>query len=147
MALDEAQKATIARWLSEGDSLSQIQSKLKSELSISMTFMEVRFLIDDLDLELKKEDPAPVKEEETKGNTPLDEVQNGVTVDVDSLITPGALASGSVSFSDGTNAKWQLDQMGRLGLTGVDEGYQPPPEDMQDFQLQLQEALKAKGFA
>ena len=152
MSMDEAQKKAIADWLSQGDSLSQIQSKLKSELGISMTFMEVRFLIDDLDLELKKEESVETDQESedeshTATGNPLEDAINGVSVEVDSIVTPGALVSGDVVFSDGVKAKWQLDQMGRLGLSNVEQGYQPSPEDIQDFQMQLQQALKQKGFA
>jgi hypothetical protein len=43
-------------------------------------------------------------------------------------------------------AKWYLDQMGRLGLEGVDKGYRPATEDVQDFQMQLQKILQKKGY-
>jgi len=149
MSINGAQKEAIANWLSQGDTLSQIQSKLKSEYDLSMTFMEVRFLIDDLNLEIKKEEPENTAEDLETASEIADnaELVAGVSVDVDSIVTPGALVSGSVTFSDGVNAKWQLDQMGRLGLSDVQEGYQPSPEDVQEFQAQLQEALKKKGFA
>lgn len=149
MSIDGAKKEAIANWLSQGDSLSQIQSKLKSEYDLSMTFMEVRFLIDDLNLEIQKEAPVKSVDDAEVASETVDnaELVAGVTVEVDSIVTPGALVSGSVTFSDGVNAKWQLDQMGRLGLSDVQEGYQPAPEDVQEFQAQLQEALKKKGFA
>ena len=35
-------------------------------------------------------------------------------VEVDALTIPGTFASGAVTFSDGTKAKWYLDQQGRL---------------------------------
>jgi len=150
MVLTETQKASIADWLSQGASLGQVQTRLKSEFAVSMTFMEVRFLIDDLNLELKKDTPAPFEETQEdaaslQSESTLDET--GVSVEVDAIVTPGALVSGSVNFSDGVSAKWQLDQMGRLGLTGVEKGYQPSPEDIQEFQLQLQHELQRKGFA
>lgn len=149
MSLTTDQKSAIATWLEEGESLSQVQSRLKSEFAISMTFMEVRFLIDDLNLELKKETPPPEPSAEDIATTTADESfgPEGVSVEVDTIVTPGALVSGSVQFSDGVKAKWQLDQMGRLGLADVDPGYKPSPEDIQDFQAQLQTELRKKGFA
>ena len=42
----------------------------------------------------------------------------GVRVEVDTVTPPGAMAGGSVTFSDGQNKKWTLDQFGRLGLSG-----------------------------
>ena len=66
---------------------------------------------------------------------------------MDPLAPPGAIACGSVVFSDGTAGKWVLDQMGRLGLSGLPEGYRPPPEDGAQFQAKLVAALRAKGLA
>lgn len=146
MALNESQKTAIAKWLAAGDSLSQIQSKLKSEFSVSMTFMEVRFLIDDLNLELKKAKPAVPVETADDAEDLVENFDDQVSVEVDTIVTPGSLVSGSVHFSDGVNAKWHLDQMGRLGLSGVEPGYQPSSEDIREFQTLLQTELRKKGF-
>ena len=70
MQLDENQKKTVAGWIEEGLDLSAIQSRLESEMDIPMTYMDVRFLVGDLELvpkdeeepeeELKpEEEPAP----------------------------------------------------------------------------------------
>jgi hypothetical protein len=56
------------------------------------------------------------------------------------------MASGSVTFSDGQHKKWTLDQFGRLGLTGGEEGYNPSDDDVMEFQKQLDSALRGKGF-
>ena len=82
-------------------------------------------------------------QDETSGEQPLAEL----SVSVDPLAPPGAIACGSVVFSDGTAGKWVLDQMGRLGLSGLPEGYRPPPEDGAQFQPKLVAALRAKGLA
>ncbi|MEM9025489.1 MAG: hypothetical protein AAGB06_01000 [Verrucomicrobiota bacterium] len=155
------QKETLAEWLSAGVSLSDIQKRISSEMGIGMTYMELRFLIDDLDLEVSKansepessatdEDPAESEEsisaEEVEATL---EEPGAVTVTVDSLQRPGAMVSGEVTFSDGQKLGWQLDQMGRLGLipgAGTPEGYQPPDEDIAEFQGELQKQLQSKGF-
>ena len=82
-------------------------------------------------------------QDESSGDQPLAEL----SVSVDPLAPPGAIACGSVVFSDGTAGKWVLDQMGRLGLSGLPEGYRPPPEDGAQFQAKLVAALRAKGLA
>ena len=57
MNLSPDQKATVTSWISAGDNLSAVQKKLRDQFQISMTYMDVRFLVDDLNLTLK--DPAP----------------------------------------------------------------------------------------
>ena len=53
MQLSPEQKQTVTAWVAAGDSLAVIQKKLSEHLKISMTYMDVRFLVDDLGLELK----------------------------------------------------------------------------------------------
>jgi len=57
MTLSPEQKAAVASWIAAGDNLSTVQKKLSEEFKISLTYRDVRFLVDDLELELK--DPAP----------------------------------------------------------------------------------------
>src|SRR5688572_10646172 len=59
MNLDEAQRQQVAKWIEEGLKLSEIQTKLASEFDLRMTYMEVRFLIDDLQLKPKDKEPPP----------------------------------------------------------------------------------------
>ena len=70
-----------------------------------------------------------------------------LTVEVDALTIPGTYASGDVTFSDGTKAKWYLDQQGRLGLGNAPEGCRPSQSDAALFQARLVEALRARGLA
>jgi len=57
MPLSPEQKQSVAAWVAAGDNLSTVQKKLQDEFQISMTYMDVRFLVDDLELALQ--DPAP----------------------------------------------------------------------------------------
>lgn len=57
MTLTPEQKAAVASWVAAGDSLSTVQKKLGEQFKISLTYRDVRFLVDDLELELK--DAAP----------------------------------------------------------------------------------------
>lgn len=189
MPLSPEQSKIVASWVAAGDSLSAIQQKLSDQFKISMTYMDVRFLVDDLGLELKnaaKSTPdskvdlskghpsasaqpekktglldklkkavgagAPVEAEdavdapETVDELDDDPGAGGVKVEVDRLVRPGAVVSGSVTFSDGTTGKWALDQLGRLMLDTGKKGYQPPAEDVQEFQQQLSAQLQRQGF-
>src|SRR5437868_1015791 len=135
MNLDQAQKQKIAGWLEEGLKLGEIQSKIFSELNVQMTYMELRFLLDDLKLKPKEKElpPAPVAAGtpgmppgQAAGALPDDLAEaeefddalppgaGNVSVTVDRLARPGALVSGNVTFSDGNSAQWHLDQTGRL---------------------------------
>jgi hypothetical protein len=57
MTLTPEQKAAVASWVAAGDNLSAVQKKLADQFKIALTYRDVRFLVDDLDLALK--DPAP----------------------------------------------------------------------------------------
>jgi hypothetical protein len=73
---------------------------------------------------------------------------NTVKVEVDKItVLPGALASGTVTFSDGVTGKWVVDQYGRPGFTEISQpGYRPTPVDSQAFMQELSAQLQKKGF-
>jgi hypothetical protein len=81
--------------------------------------------------------PAPTAAAPVAGN---------VSVTVDVVARPGALVSGGVTFSDGQKATWYLDEMGRLGLVPAQQGYKPTTEDVQAFQLALQNEMQKMGL-
>ena len=69
-----------------------------------------------------------------------------MSVDRVTLI-PGALASGSVTFSDGVSCKWIVDNYGRPGFSEISQpGYRPSPADGQAFMQELSAALQKKGM-
>jgi len=146
------QKKEISVWVADGMGLSDIQKKINNDYGIVMTYMDVRFLVDDLNLTLvdKEEEKKPDESKSDGGNkdeptpdTPI-EGQSGVSVELDTVTPPGAMASGTVVFSDGQSKKWTLDQFGRLGLSGGDEGYKPSDEDVMEFQKQLDASLRGR---
>ncbi|MEC8614664.1 MAG: hypothetical protein VXY17_04595 [Verrucomicrobiota bacterium] len=158
MELSDVQKAAVTQWIQEGHSLADVQRSLREDYEISMTYMDVRFLVDDLDIEVVKKEPEPpeLSEVDAEKNATaepaetelVDEGGNGaVTVDVDAIMRPGSLVSGTVVFSDGVSLAWQLSAAGQLGLIpGEDPEYRPSPDDLQSFQSQLEEVLRKKGF-
>jgi len=196
MSLTPEQKAAVVSWVAAGDNLSAVQKKLSEQFKISLTSRDVRFLVDDLNLELKdaapkidtsdvtKAQPPPspsTPAAEKKGffdkakeklglakETPAEEDElppedefaeedfadaapagaGNVAVTFDKVtLIPGALASGSVTFSDGVTAKWIVDQYGRPGFTEVSQpGYRPSAGDAQSFMQELSRALQQRGF-
>ena len=152
--LTKEEISKVSQWVAEGSSLSVIQGKLSSELGISMTFLDVRFLVDDLNLTLQeKEEP---KKPEDAVTTAEDSLENpeattegasaGVRVEVDTICRPGTMVSGNVTFSDNQKADWYLDMQGRPGLVPRTQGYRPTQNDIMDFQQKLDAALRQSGF-
>src|ERR1043166_715272 len=167
MNLDDTQKQKVAGWLEEELKLSEIQKRINSEFALNLTYMELRFLLDDLRLKPKEKEPPPSPPTEIgktaapgrAGASPADALPeedlddlaeseqpvppgaSKVSVTVDRLARPGALVSGNVTFSDGKAAQWYLDQMGRLGVVAKEQGYRPSQADLAAFQAQLQGEL------
>jgi hypothetical protein len=164
MTLNDEQRKKVAEWIAAGAKLSEIQTRLASELGIRMTYMEVRFLVDDLKLtpkDVEQPKPSPVLAAPAAGSTrsapPMPAGQEteaeaalpatgGVSLTVDQVTRPGAIVSGKVTFSDGQQADWYLDQMGRLGVVAQQKGYKPSAPDVQEFQMALQNELAKLGY-
>ncbi len=164
MTLNDAQRQQVAAWIAAGAKLSEIQSRLATEFGLRLTYMDVRFLVDDLKLTPKDAEPpkpaAPVAVPPTASAKPPVESEadtellpaepppglGGVSVMVDKIARPGAIVSGKVTFSDAQQADWYLDQTGRLGVVPKQQGYKPSPMDVQEFQMALQEELAKMGF-
>ncbi len=146
MNLNDTQKIAVREWIDAGLDLSKIQSKLSAEFGIRLTYMEVRFLVDDLgivprDVETAVSDEASNLNTPLPGESPANAPAGGVSITVDQITRAGALASGRVTFRDGKGAAWSLDQLGRLGLSPDEQGYKPTQEDFMNFQMELQKKL------
>ena len=167
--LTDEQKQQVAGWIADGLKLSEIQKRIESDFGLRLTYMEVRFLLDDL--KVMPRDPAPApppketeptagqpagksppltpagspKAEPAAGQEPLPG-SGAVKVGVDQIARPGAVVSGSVTFSDGQSGTWYLDEMGRLGLGMKQKGYRPPAADVEEFQMKLQQELARQGY-
>ena len=145
MQLTDDQKAVVAGWVRDGLSLAEVQKRVEEEFSVRMTYMDVRFLVDDLDLEVAS--PAPVFNDPAAEVSGASEAATGkVSVSLDKVARPDSLVSGQVTFSDGVTAQWHLDQMGRLALNPSQPGYQPSQEDVQKFQEELRGAVEKSGM-
>jgi hypothetical protein len=70
MSLTPEQKAAVAAWIAAGDNLSTVQKKLAEQFQVSMTYRDVRFLVDDLDLALKDAAPKVDTSDVTKAAPP-----------------------------------------------------------------------------
>ena len=159
MTLTEEQRQHVSKWIAEGAKLSEIQSRLAAEFGLKLTYMDTRFLVDDLKLVPKDPPKAPEPLPAAKppltaqpvAEKPADEIPaprggGKVSVTVDQITRPGSVVSGKVTFSDGQVADWYLDQMGRLGVVPKQQGYKPSQADVQDFQVALQQEVAKLGY-
>ena len=158
--LSPAQVSKVAQWVAEGASLSAIQGKLSSEFGLSMTFLDVRFLVDDLNLTLQEkeepkkpaevpavEEPAAAPAESAEAATPENApAATSVKVEMDPLARPGTMVSGTVTFSDSQVADWYIDMEGRPGVVPRVPGYRPTQPDIVEFQTQLDGVLRQAGY-
>jgi hypothetical protein len=151
MSLSEEQKAAVARWVEAGEEMGAIQNRIKTEFGLTLTYMEVRFLLDDLKV-VPKSAPEPEPDAASEEPAVLDlepEPAPGggrVSLSIDQITKPSALISGKVTFSDGQRAEWMLDQMGRLSLNPNTPGYRPTQDDVMAFQMELQSMARRQGF-
>ncbi|NLH71512.1 MAG: hypothetical protein GX456_00500 [Verrucomicrobia bacterium] len=159
--LTEEQKAQVRKWLEQGLQLAEIQSRLESEFGIRTTYMEVKLLVSDL--QVLPKDPEPLDRQNNRKASQAavgKGVQEGknaageqgkagrgrVSVSMDEITKPGAVVSGSVTFSDGKRASWYVDEYGRLGIATAERGYRPTEADMREFQAALEQELARQGF-
>jgi hypothetical protein len=139
--LSTEQVASLHQWAAEGASMYDLQRRLKEEFGISLTYMDTRFMVLDLGINLVEAAVEEPKLEEKPVPTPTGKV----SVTMDTLALPGALVSGKVEFSDGETAVWMLDQSGRPGLDPDTAGYRPSQPDIVEFQKQLRTLLESSG--
>ncbi len=150
MTLTDAQREKVAAWIAEGLKLSEIQERLASEFGLRLTYLEVRLLVDDLKLVPKDNESQPAANAATATAAPTNATApprpGRVSVTVAEIARPGAIVSGQVTFSDGQQAEWYLDQAGRLGVIPKQPGYKPSPADIQEFQMALDREMAKLGF-
>ena len=127
-----------------------MQRHLKEEFGISCTYMDMRFVVLDLGIELiepKVDEPADADAVVTDDAVPAPDAAapaaGEVSVSVDSITLPGTLVSGKVTFSDGETGVWMIDQSGRPGLDPDTPGYRPSQEDVMEFQTKLRAILES----
>ena len=169
MTLTDAQKAQVGAWLREGLPLAEVQNRLARELGASLTYLELKLLVSELKVLPKDREataapvnlgaapnptaparpaptaPAPASPRPPAASPPPP-TPTAVSVAVDNVTRPGAMVSGSVTFTDGQRAAWYVDEMGRLSVAASQPGYRPPPGDMQQFQMALEQELARSGF-
>lgn len=161
--LSDEQKSAMQQWAADGAQLPEFQQRLKGQFGLNVTYMDTRFLVLDLGIELQSEvAPEPEVDVEAEAEassegtapdspseespSPMDADQaaptGGLQVAADEIPRPGSLVSGTVTFSDGEKAVWMIDEMGRPALDPDTPDYQPTEADLLEFEKYLRALLE-----
>ncbi len=161
MELTEEQKATVKCWAAEGARLPEIQSRLKEQFGIQLSYMETRFLVIDIEAEIQDppspeepKKPAPnVADGDEADEEGLEDVETDplpatgeVSVEINPIARPGFAVGGTVVFSDGVQAEWGVTVDGRLSLEADSPEYRPTDADVRTFQLKLRDLFAQQGM-
>lgn len=159
--LNENQVSTIKEWAEGGAQLADIQKRMEEEMQYRLTYMDTRFLVLDLGIEIRNlaQEAQALEAEEAAKNPettktdgelteddlevlpPTPQGSGTVRVTVDEIARPGVMASGRVTFADSQGGMWYVDESGRLGVDPDTEGYRPTEADILAFQKELQAVM------
>ena len=147
--------------LAKGTGLSELQTMVNEKFQTHLTYMEIRIIASELQVDWNATDPKAIaaakekakKEEEAKaaeeaarlaaenGEVPEADAPGKCVVTLNKVNPPGVLASGTVTFSGGSTADWYVDQTGRPGLGNL-KGDQPTQQEAEEFMMELQKILR-----
>ena len=134
-------KKFMAEKIAENIPLSDIQSMVNEKFNTRMTFMDIRIMASELEVDWQKqekvEEPEKTEEEKPAEEADAEKAPAKTTVELNKIVRPGAIASGTVNFASGVYAEWYIDNSGRLGLDKV-VGGKPTEQDIEDFQVEMQ---------
>jgi hypothetical protein len=145
MEIDE-RNGLVAKLLEDGETLSDIQKLLQSEYGVNLTYMDLRLIVSEIEVNWEKVEPEPEEdpEDDAEAEPEAEPTPGDTVVNVSPVVRPGAIFSGDVTFKSGIKAEWHLDQMGRLGLNPANEDDRPTEEDFAEFQAELQRQLQGR---
>ena len=147
--------------LAKGTGLSELQTMVNEKFQTHLTYMEIRIIASELQVDWNATDPKAIaaakekakKEEEAKaaeeaarlaaenGEVPETDAPGKCVLTLNKVNPPGILASGTVTFSGGSTADWYVDQNGRPGLGNL-KGDQPTQQEAEEFMMELQKILR-----
>lgn len=167
--LTPEQKQLITQWVEDGLDLNAIQKRLNEECALQLTFMDTRFLLLDLGLEIKtapqKESPAPVSpamagavppaasipplpaQQSPLTGAPLtdnDLPHGNLDLALDEVTPPGMVVSGKVKFPSGAYGQWFVDSQYRVGIDPSPASPEPTEKDMMIFEREIERFIRSQ---
>lgn len=141
--LSSEQIEQLKQWAAEGLDLNAMQKRMNEEMGLRLTYMDARFLLLDLHIELASPKPAPADKEQAAAADESAAVPSGETlVTIDEITPPHALLSGKVVFMSGCRGTWSIDKMGRIDWAPVSG--EPTADDLKAFERELQKTLRSQ---
>ena len=120
MTLTPEQEQAVASWVATGDNLSMLQKKLAEQFQLSLTYRDVRFLVDDLNLQLKDAAPKVDTSDVTKAAP--------VRSEADAALSRSG-APGKKGFIEKAKEKLGLTREAESAATGEDEDLEDEPDE------------------
>jgi hypothetical protein len=149
---NDERKQIIRQLLKEGKRLPEIQNVLIKEKGDSITYMELRLLVAEMeDVQLPAESspkfaaptPPSTPAAPAKGKPAASPAFGGrTTIELDAVVRAGAALSGKATFSSGAKAEWLIDAYGRVGLDPLPGSSKPTQQDLQEFQTELRRIIQ-----
>lgn len=141
-SLSEDQIATLRKWAEDGLDLNGIQKALTEQLGIHMTYMDTRFLLLDLGIELRSPAEAAPAADAAAQELPQTISSGQLKVTIDEVKQPGVFLSGQVTFPTGARATWLIDARGSVSWDPILG--EPSEEDLNAFQKELGHIIRTQ---
>src|ERR1039458_7570446 len=114
MNLTDEQRQRVTAWILQGAKLSEVQNRLVAEFGIKLTYMEARFLVDDLKLTSREREPPKVVEPPVAANPAAATAAPTQTLPGDEASPPPGGGKVSVSVDQITRSEEHTSQLQSL---------------------------------
>ena len=118
---------------------------ITEDLGIKLTFMDTRFLLQDLDIQIRQPEPEPQAEQPAElsgAAAPPASLLGKTQVTVDEITPPHALMAGKILFRSGAQGVWDIDRTGRINWDATLG--EPTADDLREFETELQSVIRSR---
>ena len=107
--------------------------------------MDTRFLLQDLDIQIRQPEPEPQAEQPAElsgAAAPPASLLGKTQVTVDEITPPHALMAGKILFWSGAQGVWDIDRTGRINWDATLG--EPTADDLREFETELQSVIRSR---
>ena len=144
-------KEIVAEKLNDGLKLNEIQKLLEDEHDVRMTYLDLRMLAAEVEVDWTKQDPPPPEPADEDDEPDIEEAElveppSQVKVTVSKIARTDAAISGNYECPSGARGEWIVDHYGRPGMIPVEGTPKPTEDEMKQFQEALVSQLQSGGM-